>query len=48
VEIGFDEAEVTVVEGEIALLSASFKNNITSMDYAGSGFSVYTGNATGI
>ena len=40
-EIGFDKTEVTVVEGEMVLLNASFKNNVTSKDYAGSGFSVY-------
>lgn len=40
-EIGFDKAEVIVVEGETAVLSAPFKNNITSVDYAGLGFSVY-------
>ena len=50
-EIGFDKTEVTVVEGETVLLNASFKNNITSMDYAGLGFSVFIydeGNATGM
>ena len=40
-EIGFDKTEVTVVEGEVVSLNASFKNNITSKNYAGSGFSVY-------
>ena len=50
VEIGFDKAGVTVIEGETALLNAPFKNNITAMDYAGYGFSVYIydkENATG-
>ena len=49
-EIGFDKTKVTVVEGETVLLNASFKNNITAMDYAGLGFSVFIndeGNATG-
>ena len=51
VEIGFDKTEVTVIEGETILLTASFKNNISSTDYGGSGFSVYVydkGNITGI
>lgn len=50
-EIGFDKTEVTVIEGETVLLNASFKNNISFVDYGGSGFSVYIydeGNVTGI
>ena len=40
-----------MIEGETVVLSASFKNNISSTDYRGSGFSVYIydeGNVTGM
>ena len=51
VTIGFDQTEVTVIEGEIVTLTTSFKN-ITPSVYLLSGlFEIFTshskGNATG-
>ena len=50
--IGFDQTEVTVVEGEEVTLTTSFKNNVTAQTYLRSDFFTIStqqgeGNATG-
>ena len=50
--IGFEQTEVTVIEGEDAFLTTFFRSNDTSVDYHGGFFTVFSqvgkGNATGM
>ena len=49
--IGFEQTEVTVIEGEDAILTTFFRANQSNVDYRGELFTVFSqvgkGNATG-